>query len=328
MILVTGGTGFLGSHLIKKLVCGKYNVRVLIKNENDINNIGCQRLDFIVGDIRNEDVIKRALKGIETVIHLAVGHQSKISKKKDIWDINVKSTINLLNESTKNKVTHFIYCSSARVTCNKDREKVDENSPYVFNKDDIYEKSKAFTEEYILKFSKENKLPITIIRPSLIYGEGDQRLLRIINLIQRRMFFFIGSGNNIIQLVYVGDVVAFIMRILENEKSRGEIFLIAGEERITLKEYICSIAKELNTTLPNLTLPYYPFLILSFLCEKFCNFLNIVPPLFPSRIRFFVENNIYDISKARTILNFSPTVDIRTGMKKTIQWFRENRLIQ
>ena len=323
LILVTGGKGFLGNHLVAKLTENKEEVRIFAhahskegerKDENG-NNV-------VWGDIRDLKAVEKAVQGVDIVIHLVSNFRKGGSDKKEAYSINVEGTENILNASSKFGVKQLIHCSTIGVHGSVKEIPANEETP--FNPGDLYQETKLMAEKRIWDFYRKTNLSVTVIRPISLFGPGDLRMLKLFRTIKKGRFIMIGKGDKFFQPAYIDDVVNGFLLCLKNEKAIGEVFIIGGDEYVPLKDLVQMIAKELNVTIPKIKIPLTPVLLLAYICERICAPLGIEPPLHKRRVSFFQNNRAFSVEKAKNILGFQPQISLREGIKRTISWYEEN----
>jgi nucleoside-diphosphate-sugar epimerase len=287
-ILVTGGKGFLGQHLVSALSDIGESVRVFVREPAEKTELNESENSVVFGDIRDPVALDRATKGVDVVIHLVSNFRKGGSDKKEAYAINVEGTQNVLDASLKNGVKHLIHCSTIGVHGDVRSIPADEDTP--FNPGDLYQETKLQAEMRVWDFYKKTGLPTTVIRPISMFGPGDFRMLKLFKLIKKGRFVVVGDGKALFQPAYIDDVVQGFTRCLNDKKAIGEVFIIGGEEYVSLNELFSMIAEELMVSPPRLRVPLTPVLWLAALCEQVCVPLGIEPPLYKRRVSFFRNN--------------------------------------
>ena len=324
-VLVTGGKGFLGKHIVSTLTKLGYTVRVFARSHGDKGPGKDFDSNVFWGDIRDQEKVNLAVDGVDKVIHLVSNFRKGGSDKKEAYAINVEGTENVLKACLTYNVKKLVHCSTIGVHGNVREIPADENT--AFNPGDLYQKTKLIAEKRVWKFYKETGLPIAVVRPISMFGPGDLRMLKLFRMINKGRFIIIGKGNALFQPAYIDDVVRGFMLCLNNDRSTGEAFIMGGEEYVPLKELFHLIAKELGAKPPKLKIPMFPASLLAILCEKMCAPFNIEPPLHRRRLSFFKNNRAFTIEKAKRILGYLPEISLREGIKKTAGWYKEQGLI-
>ncbi len=320
-ILVTGGTGFVGNHLVGRLLKEGFEVRALVRKNSKLENLEKLKPEMVFGDITKKESLKEAFRDVEKVFHVAALFRQARFPDEAYWEVNVKGTGNVLEASLEAGVKQFIHCSTVGVLSHISNPPADETYPY--NPGDIYQKTKAEGEKSALKYWQEKALPVVVVRPAMVYGPGDLRLLKLFKAIARRRFIMLGSGKTLAHFVYIDDLVEGFLKAASEEKAKGEVYIIAGERAVTLNELARMIAQELNVSLVPIHLPVKPFQVLGSICETLCRPLGIEPPIFRRRVDFFTKDRSFNIAKARRELNYSPRVGMKEGIKRTATWYKE-----
>jgi len=321
-VLVTGGTGFTGSHLCRRLITEGYAVRALVRDFRraaELHRIG---VGLIKGDLRDRTSLKGALKNIDIVYNIAAAYRQENVSRKELWDTNVQGTKNLLEAAIDSWVRRFIHCSTVAVHGNVENPPADENSPYAPG--DNYQKSRVEGESLVKDYMNQNKIPIVIVRPCGIYGPGDVRFLKLIKAIKKGFFIMIGSGEVYYHMIYIDDLIDGILLCGIKKEAVGNTYILGGNEVVNLNQLVDVIAEVLGARKPRLHVPFTPIYCASLLCEWICKPLGVNPPLYRRRVDFFSKNRAFDISKAKRELGFRPKIDLETGIGLTIKWYQQN----
>jgi len=325
-VLVTGGTGFTGSHLVKKLISRDINVRVLVRPAGKIDTLKELGAEIVTGDIVDKDSVFKAVDGTDGVFHIAAAFREANLPDKAYWDINYGGTKNIIEACLKYKIPRLVHCSTIGVTSSVKNPPADETTPY--SPGDVYQESKCKAEKEVLKYIREKNLPASIIRPCAIYGPGDFRLFKMFKMIAKKRFLMLGKGNALFHMVYIDDLVNSFISASEKRSAVGEIFIIGGEKYTTLNELTGLIAKEFDVPPPKIHLPYKPVEILSAAVEYVYKPFKKEPPLYRRRVAFFKKNRAFDISKAKELLGYSPEFSLERGIHATAKWYTDNGYIK
>jgi nucleoside-diphosphate-sugar epimerase len=321
-VLVTGGRGFLGTHLVTELKRMGEEVRVLARKTRADEGQIKSKIHLVQGDIRDQQVVNQAVQGVDHVIHLVSNFRRGGSDKKEAHSINVEGTENILWACHKYGVKQLIHCSTIGVHGNVREIPANEETP--FNPGDLYQETKLLAEKRVWEFHEKTNFPITIIRPISLFGPGDLRMLKLFRLIKKGRFVVVGNGKPLFQPAYIDDVIQGFILCLNNNKAIGEAFIIGGEEYVTLNELFSMIAEELGVSPPKSRIPLTPVIWLSTLCEKVCVPLGIEPPIHKRRVSFFQNNRAFSIEKAKTMIDYQPQVSLRQGIRRTIRWYEQH----
>lgn len=324
-ILITGATGFTGSHLAERLAAKGHDVKCLVRQSSRYNFLEKKGCKILLGDIRDNVSVEKAVSGTDIIFNIAAIFRTWGLPDTVYYDTHVSGTRNLLWAGQRHGIKRFIHCSTIGVHGSIKNPPGDENSP--FNPGDIYQKTKLEAEQLVLKYHKDHKFPAVIIRPAGIYGPGDIRFLKLFRTIAKRNFVMIGNGKTLWHPVYIDDLITGFELAMTARNIEGEAFILGGPEYLTLNELVNFIADTLNIPHPRLHIPAKPIQFAGTLCEFVCKPFGIKPPLFRSRVDFFTKTRAFNISKAKERLGYMPRYDIITGLRLTAQWYKENRLL-
>ncbi len=325
-VLVTGGTGFTGSHLVKKLLKEGLEVKVLARPTSNTAFLKELGAEVVPGDITDKDSVNRAVYGTTKVFNIAAAYREAKLPEASYWAVNLEGTRNIISACIKYGVSRLVHCSTIGVVSSVDKPPSNESAPY--SPDDIYQQSKCAAEKEVLKSVRDEGLPASVIRPCAIYGPGDLRLLKMFRMIAKNRFYILGSGKALYHMVYIDDLVSGFILASEKDNSIGEVFIIGGAKYTTINELSGIIADEFGVEPPGIHFPFKPIEILSVLMEYAYKPLKKEPPLYRRRIAFFKKDRAFDISKAKKMLNYVPAFDLKEGVHLTAKWYLENGYIQ
>ena len=317
-VLVTGATGFTGEHLAHALVSSGHAVRALVRPNKRAQLLGDAGIEVFEGELTSAGDVSAAANGCSRIYHLAAAFRNVAHSDDHYWRVNVGGTLNVLAAAREYGCERVVHCSTGGVHGHIDRPPADET--YRFKPGDVYQRTKL-EAELAVAAAAEDGLPVSIVRPGAIYGEGDMRFLRLFRAIQRKRFAMVGSGRTRLHLVYVADLVRGLMLAGAHPAARGEVFLIAGDEAPTLNQIAASVADAMGVRRPKLHVPVWPIYAAAGLCETVCVRLGIEPPLHRRRIGFFTHHREFDIAKARRLLSYQPRIGLGEGLRRTAAWY-------
>ena len=329
-ILITGATGFIGSHLVKALIEDGHICRCLVRKTSNIGNLkSLDNVEIKYGDITDKSSLKGIVEGIDIVYHLAaIGHISAASFKtyRIYYMNNVMGTKNLVEECLRERnIKRFVYFSSTAAMGLLKMPIVDETVKC--RPRTPHQKSKYDCEQLLLKYWKEAHFPVIILRPCMVYGPiGKGEFFKIIKWAKRGMLPKIGKGKNLTPIVHVNDVVQ--AALLAMHKGRlGEAYIIADRKSYEFDEIRNIIVKALNIRRPY---PYVPVVIakkIAILLEMIAKLYGGIPIVNHFNIESTITDRVFSIDKARRELGYEPKVKLEDGIKQTIEWLRENGYI-
>lgn len=329
-VLITGGTGFIGSNLALAYTRMGHQVLVVSKESTDAERENARDLrqagvEVVQGSITDRGLMADCCEGVDLVHHVAAAMREANLSDRLFWEVNVEATRWLLEQCQREGVSRFVYCSSIGAMGKVVQKPANEESPC--HPQDIYQVTKRVAEELCLRFHQERRLPLAIVRPADVYGPRDRRLLKLFRAIRKGRFVMIGSGQNEHHMVHVDDLVAALTLAAEREAAIGEIFIIAGESPIQLGMLVRMIAGILGVPAPRLQIPLAPVRALALAIETVCKPLGVPPPLYPRRVDFFRSDYAFDISKAKRVLGYQPRYGLAEGMGNTLEWYRQKGLL-
>jgi dihydroflavonol-4-reductase len=317
-VLVTGATGFAGSHLVRALNAAGHAVRALVRPGKRGNRLAGTGIELVPGELTSEADVRNAAAGCERIYHLAAAFRNVKHSDQHYWDVNVGGTLNVLAAARANGCERLVHCSTGGVHGHIEDPPAAET--YRFQPGDVYQRTKLEAELAVAAAAKTG-LSVTIVRPGAIYGEGDMRFLRLFRAIQQHRFAMIGSGETRLHMVHVDDLVRGILLAGSRPEACGEIFLLAGPEAPTLNEIAASVADAVGAPRPKLHIPVWPVYAAAWLCEKACMRLSIEPPLHRRRVGFFTHHREFDITKARHLIDYQPRISLLEGVRRTAAWY-------
>lgn len=325
-VLITGGTGFLGSGIAARLVERGDNVRVMAHEGGNSPLPKDLRLEIVTGDIRDAGFVLQAVRGTETVIHTVSNFRKAGSDAQEAYAVNVEGTLNVLAACREYPVRRLVHCSTIGVHGSVREIPANEETP--FNPGDLYQKTKLQAEQAVWDFYRETGMPTTVVRPISMFGPGDRRMLKLFRMIQRGVFFMVGDGSALFQPAYIDDVIGGFLLAMDHEAAKGETFIIGGEEYVPLRVLVDMIAAELGVRSSYRQVPLAPVVALAALVERIFAPLGLEPPLHRRRVSFFQNNRAFSVAKARRLLGYQPQVPLREGIRRTIGWYRAQGWLQ
>lgn len=325
MYLVTGATGFVGGHMIDLLIERGEKVRALVRNVEKAQALALRGVELVQGDLKDRNALGNAVKDCKGVFHIgAVFREAKLPDS-EYFEINVEGTRKLFEAAIEAGVPRIVYCSTNGVHGDVQNPPADETYPYA--PCDVYQESKVASEKVVFDFFRSGKIRGVILRPAMIYGPRDTRLLKIFRMINRGRFFYVGKGDALCHFIDVRDLVeAFYQGMLRTELN-AEAYLIAGERIIPLNEFCNLVADTLGVKHPWLHIPLIPMQLLGDLCELICKPFGIEPPLYRRRVDFYIKNRSFRIDKAKRDLGFKPARSLEEEVSDIVRWCKESRYL-
>ena len=326
-LLVTGATGFIGKSLVKRLSEEKHEVICLVREESNTSsilvneNIVIKKIDF--NDI---DELKESLADIETVIHLAGQMGAYGVPYESFYQTNCVLTQTLLKAAFEKKVKHFIYCSTPGVL-GFGKRLASEKEPYAPR--NPYEKTKVIAETLIKEFCRDHpEIHYTIIRPDFVYGPGDMRRVKMYKNIKHKKFVLTTSGKSYLHPTYIDDVITGFLCCMGNKKSYDDVFNIAAENDVSVKEYLNTIAYYTESKLIQINIGIPLSRALAGMIDSFFRrFFHKEGFVSKNKIDFLSMDHSSSIKHAKGKIGFRPKYTCTEGLKETIQWCEKENLL-
>jgi len=325
--LVTGGTGFLGSHLIEALVARGEEVRALVRATSNTGYLKSLGVELAYSDLDDAHSLKKAAQGIERIYHCAALSYDW-GKKEAYYTANVTGVDNLLNAAVEANVSKFIHVSSTDVYGYPDIP-VDETAPFHL-RGWHYGDTKIQSEKLVWDYYKKHGLPITVVRPVSIYGPRSETfVVEIIEHLKTGDMVHLGQGKKPAGLAYVTNVVDLLLLAADSEKSVGQAYNASDGSDITWRQYVDRMAEIAGVGSPRIVIPYRIAYFTGWLMEKVYGALkiNARPLLTRLVVELFCTSQGFSINKARKELGYEPRVVFDEGIKITEAWMRESGLI-
>jgi len=326
-ILVTGASGFIGSTIVRKLLEKGADVRVTIRKGSDTKNIDTLDVEKVYGDIRDTDSIRDALKGCDTLYHVAAYFAHWSPNKKLFYDINVNGTKNILGEALSQGVEKVVYTSTSNTIGSHGAGNfVTEEAQFNgWKTGDHYAISKYLAEIEAKKIFDKG-LPLVIVNPTLVIGVRDIKPTpsgaMIVDIVNKDMPGYIDGAINIID---VEDVA--LGHLLAAQKGRiGERYIL-GNENISVGHFFNLVGEISGVRSPRLKLPYRVALTLGYLFELGARITKKPPVVSASQVKLGNMSEHFDTSKAVNELGL-PLTSIKKTIANTVRWFRENGYIK
>jgi nucleoside-diphosphate-sugar epimerase len=278
-----------------------------------------------MADVRMPEQLESAFDGVHGVFHTAALFNHPDRSWDDYRDVNVKGTVNVLRAAKMAGVEKVVHTSTIGVATEAKPPPYDEETPYSPQPDDKYEVSKAEGEIAARAFADENDLRLSVIRPAQVYGPGDRSKVKFYKLVKKGVI--VDPGDTDKHLIYIDDLCHAFLKTMESRSADGEVFVIAGRESTKLAELVDLAAAAMDVRPPGIKLPAKPVVLTCTVVEKICNSLRIKPIIFRRSMDFFTRSVICDATKAARVLGFRSQVAVPDGVRKTVRWLREHKLI-
>jgi len=320
LALVTGGTGFIGSHLIDELLEQGYDVRVLRRHTSTTKLLENKKMSFMVGDLIDKESLVRACQHVDVVFHVAALPRDW-GPKKIFFEINFDGTKNLLDACVHNKVSRFVFMSSAAVYgFPKTQQPIAED----FRKDPTakYGESKLCAEGLLWEYGTKYNITVSAVRSPVVTGPRDRLIaLFLIKALQQRRLFFIGDGNQKISISDGRDVACCLRLAGESKNADGQAYNVKSFDT-TPRQLIETLAERLQLPVPETSRSYLWSYVLASIVEGIWMLWGKEnPPFTRHKVKVIGTPRLIDITKASQELNYTPRYTCHTTLDDIVSWY-------
>lgn len=321
--MITGATGFIGSHLADALVQQGTQVRCLVRKTSDLSRLKGLDLEVVYGDCREKDSLPESVKGVDQVFHLAGVTRAK--DEKDFFSANAQSTENLIQACLDHNpgLEKFLYLSSQAAAGpgqnGTPKSETDPCQPL-----SLYAQSKRKGEILALAYARQ--LPMVILRPSAVYGPGDRDFLSIFKLLSRKINLCLAGRNHVFSLCQVQDLIQAILLAAKNNRVSGEIFFVSDGRGYRIDEIANTFSHWLGVKPVRIPVPEWVIMGMAVFSEGLSRLTGKNGLLSRNKAREILQDNwVCDIRKAQTVLGYVPRIDLDLGARLTVDWYRQEK---
>ncbi len=314
-ILITGANGFIGGRVAERLIAEEgARVRGLVRG-------GIASTQNFLGDITDQDAVRRAMQGCDAVVHCAAMQWGR-AHLAEYRRVNVGGTLNLLRAAHEANVQRFIHLSTINAL-GLPPSGSSPDSPLA-TRADFYSLSKAEGERAAREFANTNRVPLVVIRPGCTYGpRGTSWSVTPLQRVRRRARVLVGDGSGICNAIYIDNLVDLILLALKNDAAIGRTFMGTEGRGVTWREFYGAYARMLGGKKLK-RVPRLPALLIASAFELLALINRYPPRIALSSIHFYSHRVVFDISNATQILGYTPRVSFLEGMRRTQEWLMVN----
>lgn len=319
---VTGGTGFLGSHLVDALLDRGYRVACLVRRQSDRRWLARKPIEFVesfIGD--TSGVLEESLRESEYCFHVAgIIHAFK---KSEYEQVNVEGTRWMVEACMRASpiLKRFVYVSSLAAGGPPETEKGLAHEAMNPQPISAYGKSKLAGERLLKEYEK--KLSITVIRPPAIYGPRDSQILKVMRLVDRGFFPLAGGRGKRLNLCHVSDVVQGILLAAECDKAVGHTYYVGDARNYTWEEVAEAFEQIVRQKLWKVPVPSALVYLAGFFGELQSLVQRKAVDLNWERAKILTQKNwTVDIRRIKQDLGYEPRIALIPGFEQTLDWYR------
>jgi nucleoside-diphosphate-sugar epimerase len=318
-MLITGGTGFVGRHLARRLIADGHQVRVLGRNFGAVQDLIAAGATPIAADLRDAKAVITACKGAEVVFH--VGAMSEPwGRRRDFFAINVGGTQAVIAGCKLHHVRRLVYVSSPSVVFDgRDQIDASESVPYPAHFASVYSLTKKHGEDLVNAAHQGERLETVILRPKAIFGPGDRALVpRLIAAARRQRLPLIGTGRNAVDVTYVENVAHALALAASAPAADGHTYTITNGAHPLLWEVIGDVLAELGLPPIRRQISLDTALALAGMLEAVSVLTQREPVLTRYTVTILARTQTYDLRAAERDLNYAPVVSLSDGIARTL----------
>lgn len=321
--LVTGASGFVGSHVARALVGRGACVRVLLRASSDTRALEGLNVERAIGDLRDVATLESALRGVRRVFHLAADYRLWARDTREIYESNVTGTRNLLEASRRAGVERFVYTSTVATMAVPRGDDLPSESTHARLTEMIghYKRSKFLAEQEALQAAAAG-MHVVVVNPTAPVGPGDWKPTPtgrvIVDFLNGRMPAYVDTGLNI---VAVEDVAAGHLMAAERGRS-GERYIL-GARNLTLREILESLARATGLPMPRVKLPHAVAMAAGYADHLVSRILRCEPRIPLEGVRMARHKMFVDCTRAPRELGFAPGPP-EAALRRAVEWYQAN----
>lgn len=328
--LVTGATGFLGSHIVDRLTERGESVRALVRETSDTTHLESKNVDLAIGDVTIPLTIGAAMQDVDVVYH-AAATVTDWAPWKEFQAVTVEGTQNVFSAAVTGGAKRVVHVSTDAVyALSALKDVITEESPLEkrFGLLDYYRRSKSIAERTARRFQQGGNVEVSIVRPGLLLGERDRAIYPgTVAFLKSGSATYIGSGNNRLPYVYAGDVAEACILAATSDAAAGAIYNVASEETVTQRDVFQAIAEATDLRPPKRSMPTRLIYTLALGMEG----IGIVtgrrsrPAMTRYGINILALDYREDVTKAKRELGWEAKVPLAEAIKRTKDWRESHR---
>jgi 2-alkyl-3-oxoalkanoate reductase len=309
-VCVTGGTGFIGGALVRRLLSEGASVRALARPSPRLDALEALGVEVFRGDLSDSAAIARAVSGAEIVYHAAA--KVDPGSKNEYFHTNVEGTKNLLAGCAAQRVSRIVYLSSIAVYgLVQHGETIDEDTPLdqSRNQRDFYAQSKIAADKFVLSFARKIGVPVVVLRPGIVYGPGKPLPVGLLGFRFRKTDVVFGSSARLLPLTYIENLIDAIQLAARARNDGPQTFIVIDDENLTLEQYHRARAEVRKAH--TVFLPGWPVMLAA-------RFARNGSPISPLQVRRALQDLHYSTRRIRDELGWSPKVPLREAISRTL----------
>jgi len=319
-VLVSGASGFLGSHVAETLIDQGHEVRALVRRSSKTDFLESRGVELCVASLETGDGLEAALEGVDAVVHGAAIVKARTPE--EFHAVNAGGTERLLAAAREHcpGLRRFVLVSSLAAHgfgTNGNPRPVDAESAPVTH----YGHSKLAAERAVL--AAADALPVTVIRPPAIYGPRDTEMFAFFQIVNRRVVTFLGSPNNRLSLIYVSDCARAVVAVLTKDHPSGRVYFVEDGRTYSQKEFAETVERALGKRALKFSVPIGVVSVAAIGSELWGKLTNRAMMLTRDKVNELKEQQVCAGREIREELGWEPEVDFEEGARRSVAWYRQ-----
>ena len=314
---VTGGSGFIGGALVRRLVADGWTVRALARSDASAKTVRERGADPVRGDLDDVGAMASGAAGCEVAFHCAA-HLGDWGRREDFERGNVQGTRNALAAAREAGVRRFVHVGTeAALLAGQPLIEVDERAPLRFDSPVLYSSTKARAEEAVIEANQDG-LETVVVRPRFVWGRGDTTLLPVMTeMVRSGRFAWIGGGRHRTSTTHVDNVVHGLL-LAAQRGARGGVYFVTDGEPVVFRDFVTRLLATQGVTPPDRSLPVGVARAVAAAAETAWRLLPLPgrPPVTRFAVWVSALETTIDITRARTELGYEPVRTIDQGLEE------------
>ncbi len=340
-VLITGGTGFIGSHIVRAFCSRGVKPICLVRRSSDLANLEELDIEIRYGDVREKKTLIRAFKNCNIVVHNAALVRDW-GKYSDFYATNVRGTMNVMEVSMETGIrdiimagTNAVYGEENNLTIKDEHSPLNPHYRYFMGsvlpcKLNYYRDTKAVATEKAAQFARKHSLNLTILDPVWVYGEREFHtgFYEYLCTVKNGAPFMPGSNTNKFHVIYAGDLADAYYAAFRKRLRGAQRIIIGNEKAAPMHRFYQLLCQKAKLRKP-MNLPKVIVYPVAFIMEVLYSALGLhQPPLLTrGRVNLFYDNIEYSVRKSKTVLGHMNSHTLEQGIEKTVSWYKRNHLV-
>lgn len=322
-VLILGASGFLGRYIVEKFNAEGAKIVTIVRRTSHYEHLKSFPIKFIEGDVRDENCLKKAMQGVDVVVHCIT---PLFGRWEDFYAVNVESTERLLSLCKNQHIKRFVYISSVDAIDTSDVQDgtvLTEDTPRDKHPTNFYGRSKIEGEEIVEEYRKDHQIPTAILRPTCVYGIGGYWYpARLGMSAGSRAYILIGNGKSLLPMIHASSIAEIVWRSVQNDTAIGKIYNLVEDGQITRLDFLKQAKSVLFPKMRIIKIPFTIARFLSFILSTGMKMVGMSPPtrLHPMILRQFKLSILYSNELVKKDLGWTPLTNLDSTIRESLEW--------